>query len=71
MTDRVLKIRFPAGVINPYLLQAGFRPTKPAIQWVAWALFPGVKRPDHNTHFHLVMTLRMNGAIPLLHHTLP
>jgi hypothetical protein len=46
-------------------------PTQPPIQWVPWALFPGVMQPGVKltTHFHLVLWSRMRGSIHSLPHT--
>jgi hypothetical protein len=36
--------------------------------FISWGVFPGVKQPGHGVypHRHVVLQLRMSGAIPLL-----
>ena len=44
-------------------------PSKPSVEWVVGTVSPGVKHRGVKvtTHLHVVLKLRMRGAIPLLH----
>jgi hypothetical protein len=46
-------VRFPAGVrifSSSYRQDEPWGPTKPAIQWVPEAIFPGIKRPGREVN---------------------
>jgi len=53
-------MKFPFSASRPAL-----GPIQPPIQWVSRAISPGVKHPGYEDDLHLVMRLRMCGAVYL------
>ena len=41
---------------------------QPSVHWLPEAVSPGVNQPGHeaDTHHHLILRLRMSGAIPVI-----
>jgi hypothetical protein len=52
LDDRGVGVRVPVGSrIFSTSSRPALGPTQPPIQWILWALFPGVKRPGREAHY--------------------